>query len=142
MTRPYCPHCKRPFKLYLKTYSSGDGSLNLIWQYNDPASKTASKKVTKKDAQKYLQKEGKHLENWVPVLINNRWILVKIVHRTGKNRVRVDGQTYYYEWDKTIHGDAYDGNVKITFKSTFRIYLKIKVNLLKLWKKIDESLDF
>jgi len=112
-----CPTCNRKLKQEFHTYSSGDGCLSLHWVYFlNGEMKTASRKVTRADAVRYLNSErGKHLVGWKPVLYNNRWVLVAGVERTGKNKLRIDGHTYHYEWDKS-KGEARSYSVSVNFK--------------------------
>lgn len=127
-----CSFCGRKLIQKIESYSSGDGCLSLTWRYvlNTCCPRSAKqallasspgRKVTKRDAERYLtSKEGKHLadRNWLPVFINQRWVLARHVKRIGPSRLRISGHSYDYKIDTTVYkfSRVEEANLITTFK--------------------------
>jgi hypothetical protein len=96
----YCEKCGHKIKAKLFCYSSGSGCLDMAWREDTQVCTTLSRKVTKRDCVRYLASEkGKHLVDWVPVFMEQRWVLVGRVKRTGPNRLKAgDGSSYTYDF--------------------------------------------
>jgi len=116
-----CPHCGRTIRATLNTYSSGDGCLSLAWIYEEGnKTTTANRRVTLVDVCRFLKrKDQQHLvkKNWLPALINKRWVLARHVKRTGPNRLNISGHSYTYE----ITGQASTGRVEACY---LRVWFK------------------
>jgi hypothetical protein len=139
----YCEKCGHKIKAKLCCYSSGSGALDLVWREDTQAGITLSRKVTKQDCVRYLASErGKHLTDWVPVLMEQRWALVCMVKRTGKNRLKIGDGSYTYElkcppdcqWHKS---DCYQATAcNTTFYFTMRVKGKNRKFELKNYSTI------
>ena len=114
-----CPHCGHKIRQKLLVYSSGDGCLTLTWREDTRYAPSTGRKVTKQDAIRGLTFED-HLadRNWLPVLINGKWVLARHVKRIGPNRLRISGHSYDYKINmlRADSGRVEDYNLETTFK--------------------------
>ena len=106
-----CPHCGQRIRNKMHSYSSGSGCLTLVWRDGTREATALSRKVTRADAERYLNsKENEHLvqRNWLPVFIGGKWVLARHVKRTGPDRLRIGGHSYHYTLKDHI--------LRVTFK--------------------------
>lgn len=114
----YCPYCCRKIRQKLHSYSSGDGCLTLTWREVTRESPSTGRIVTKQDAIRHLAAKENQLakRNWLPVLINGRWVLARHVKRIGPNRLRISGHSYDYKINTKYFKSAEEANLTTTFK--------------------------
>lgn len=116
-----CPHCGHKIRQKLHTYSSGDGCLTLTWREDTRNAPSSGRQVTRQDALRSLTSyENANLaaRNWLPVLINGKWVLARHVKRIGPNRLRISGHSYDYKINmlRADSGRVEDYNLETTFK--------------------------
>jgi hypothetical protein len=102
-------------------YSSGDGSLSLVWNVAEGGNMVCSgRKTTLGHIRAFLRlKEERHLteRGWVPANINGCWLLARKVKRTGKNRLNVGGRSYTYKINLSrFGGDVNHTNLTVWFR--------------------------
>lgn len=125
-----CPTCGKKIGVKLFCYSSGSGCLTLTWREDTRQAQTVSKRVTRKQAERFLaSKEGEHLVNWLPVEINGQWVLAGHVKRIAPNMLRMKGDTYRYTWNKADMGGE---PCSVTVKVEFRMRVKGKAEWFEL----------
>lgn len=114
----YCPHCGHRIKQQLYVYSSGDGSLSASWRWDDKDEESSMRPVTKADLVRYLKTDKSLMaRDWMPIKDKcGRWKLARYVKRTGSNRLRIGGQSYYYSVDNKLFSTVEDGNLVVAFK--------------------------
>jgi hypothetical protein len=114
-----CPHCGRKIRHFLQAYSSGDGCLSLTWREETKDQENTGRVVTKKQAERYLDREDNadlKERDWLPVFINNKWVLARHVKRIGPNKLRIGSHTYFYEVDMKGWDKVELANLTTTFK--------------------------
>lgn len=119
-----CTKCGSKIRAKLHSYSSGDGSLSLSWIYECGNNTiTADRRVSLSDVCRYLNRKDQQClvqRNWLPALIDGRWVLARHVKRTGPTRVSVSGHSYEYE----ITGEASTGRVEDCY---IQMWFKVRV---------------